>query len=510
MQPPICNPKPQNHHLEFLKPLLNDSVKQFLFQYRNGRSHFSDFDSIFTRVLHDLSDPPPLELLWFYSAIRFHSSKLDFEDDSVRLTSSFFQLLVSLSDSFSGVKRIALLSPVVYQLSRLVHTKRSDASRLLDGIVSYISMYCCVDEQYGSEDDLVMVSGFSFADLIRVWVVDEVDEDCRVEDCLEIFMPFVSERLSKEMMNSESCSVGYLAGIVASQVFLLSLCVRFDSEFSRSDSEIEKDLREYVLQMISGFQSCYFFDVILKMLLLEPYQQLSSLLGPGDEATLTEIIREAVIQSAEKLFLNPENGTSQRSLHLKNIAVNWLFLFDNAMASLRRNKDQDEETSRYMNMFSTSRIPYHLINWVISQGEVIRDAETLLGLTPASFIEWLVSLEDQGVRVFDCDHSKNYAKAVIHRSRSDFSLEATLLKQQEEFGQDADMADDHIASSISILRSSSTRKRKEARHNKEGETKVKFFKRRHGNLQENSIFQPFVFAGSLVNGTEVEVSDMEL
>lgn len=123
--------------------------------------------------------------------------------------------------------------------------------------------------------------------------------------------------------------------------------------------------------------------------------------------------------------------------------------------------------------------------------------------------EWLVSLEDQGVRVFDCDHSKNYAKAVIHRSRSDFSLEATLLKQQEEFGQDADMADDHIASSISILRSSSTRKRKEARHN-EGETKVKFFKRRHGNLQENSKFQPFVFSGSLVNGTEVEVSDMEL
>ncbi|KFK25436.1 hypothetical protein AALP_AA8G115000 [Arabis alpina] len=503
MQSPICNPNPKNH-LEFLKPLLNDSIKQFLLQYRNGRTHFSDFDSIFTRILHDLPNPPPLELLWFYSAIRFHSSKLDFQNDSLRLTSSFFQLLVSLSDSLSGVKRIALLSPVVYQLSRLVNTRKIDALSLLDGILSYISMYCC---DYESGDEVLMVSGFCFSDLIRVWVVDEADEDCSVEDCLEIFMPFVSGRLSKEM-DSELCSVGYLAGIVASQVFLLSLCLRFDSELSRSDSEVEKDLRESVIQMISGFQSCYFFDVILKMLLLEPNLHLTSLLGPEDEATLTEIIREAVMEAVEKLYLNPGNGTLQRSIHLKNIAINWLFLLDNAMAaSLRRNKDQEEETSRYMNMYSNSRIPYHLINWVISQGEVIRDADTLLDLTPASFIEWLVTLEEQGIKVFNCDHSKNYAKTVIHRSRADFCLEA---KQQEDFDQDADMADDQIVSSISIFRSSGTRKRKEARHNKGGETKVKLFKRIHGNVQDNSKFRPFAFSDSLVNGTEVEVSDMEL
>lgn len=122
---------------------------------------------------------------------------------------------------------------------------------LLEDIVS---MYC-VEEQ-GDEDDLLMVSGISFSDLARVWVVDEVEENRRVEDCLEIFMPFVSERLRQEM-DSESCSVGYLAGIVASQVLLLSLRLRFDSELSRS--ELKKDLRESVLQMISEFHSCYFF-----------------------------------------------------------------------------------------------------------------------------------------------------------------------------------------------------------------------------------------------------------
>lgn len=253
MQPPICKPRPPSH-LEFLKPLLNDSIKQLLLQYRSGRTHFSDFDSIFTRILHDLPEPP-LELVWFYSAIRFYSSKLAFRDDSVRLTSSFFQLLVSFSDSFSGVKKVALLSPVVYQLSRLVVTKRRDALSLLEGIVSYISMYC-VEKPGDEDDDVLMVSGFSFADLSRVWVVDEVEENCRVEDCLEIFMPFVSEKLRKEI-DSDSCRVGYLAGIVDSQVLLLSLCLRFDSGLSRS--ELEKDLKETVLQLISGFQSCYFF-----------------------------------------------------------------------------------------------------------------------------------------------------------------------------------------------------------------------------------------------------------
>lgn len=111
--------------------------------------------------------------------------------------------------------------------------------------------------------------------------------------------------------------------------------------------------------------------------------------------------------------------------------------------------------------------------------------------------------------MFDCDHSKKYAKTVIHMSRPDLSLGATFLKQQEEFDQDIDMADEHAVSSISTI-SSSTRKRKEERHYKEGETKVKLSKYRHSNIQEKSKFQPFVFSDSLVNGTEVEVSDMEL
>ncbi|KAJ0243321.1 SNF2 domain protein [Hirschfeldia incana] len=309
MQPPIRNPNP--HH-EFLKPLLDDSTKQFLTQHRSGRTDFSDFESIFTRLLKHHPDPP-LELLWFYSAVVFHSSKPDFGYDSVRLTRSLFQMLVPLSEPFSGAKRVAMLSPLVYHLIRLfkIGRRREDVSELLDAIVGYVSV-CCRDEQ---EDGLLMVTGFSFADLSRVWVVDQ--EEGESDDCLEMFMPFVGERLRREV-GSESCSVGCLAGIVASQLLLLNLCLRFDSG---------KDLRESVVGMISGFHSCYFFDGILKMLLVEPDLRLTPLLVPEDEAALIETITEAVIVSAERLFLNTGSGDSQRSLQLKNIAINWLFLF---------------------------------------------------------------------------------------------------------------------------------------------------------------------------------------
>ncbi|KAG2262271.1 hypothetical protein Bca52824_069350 [Brassica carinata] len=144
-----------------------------------------------------------------------------------------------------------------------------------------------------------------------------------------------SERFRKEV-GSESCTVVYFAGIVYSQLHLLRICLRFDSE-------LRKDLRESLLQRISGFHSCYFFDGILKMLLVKSYLHLTPLLGPEDEAALIETITEAVIESAERLFINPGSENSERSFQLNNIAIN-------------------------------------------CQGEVIRDVDELLNSTPASYI----------------------------------------------------------------------------------------------------------------------------
>ncbi|KAH0896601.1 hypothetical protein HID58_046169 [Brassica napus] len=62
-----------------------------------------------------------------------------------------------------------------------------------------------------------------------------------------------------------------------------------------------RDLRESVLQKIFGFHSCYFFDGIIKMLLVEPYLHLTPLLGSEDETALTETITEAMTELAERL-----------------------------------------------------------------------------------------------------------------------------------------------------------------------------------------------------------------
>ncbi|CAG7860536.1 unnamed protein product [Brassica rapa] len=79
------------------------------------------------------------------------------------------------------------------------------------------------------------------------------------------------------------------------RLLLLSFfCLIFDSELGR-------DLRESVLQKIFGFYSCYFFDGIMKMLLVEPYLHLTPLLGPEDETALTETITEAMTELAERL-----------------------------------------------------------------------------------------------------------------------------------------------------------------------------------------------------------------
>ncbi|KAH0923594.1 hypothetical protein HID58_023612 [Brassica napus] len=70
----------------------------------------------------------------------------------------------------------------------------------------------------------------------------------------------------------------------------------------RLDDQVPgRDLRESVLQKIFGFYSCYFFDGIMKMLLVEPYLHLTPLLGPEDETALTETITEAMTELAERL-----------------------------------------------------------------------------------------------------------------------------------------------------------------------------------------------------------------
>lgn len=196
---------------------------------------------------------PPLEIIWFYSAITYHSSKAALKDNSNEflVAKDLFHLLVSCSSPCNGFRKVAVLAPVVYELfNRVCYFSRNLSLRreiegLVEGIISYISI-CCgnYDKECGNLLDNHMAC---FSDLIRVWTVD------RGGNNLGIFLPLASEEICRGVGES---GVGYLAGVVMTEVFLLSLCLKFGAKVSTD--ELEKGIRDWAVQIIKGFHNCYF------------------------------------------------------------------------------------------------------------------------------------------------------------------------------------------------------------------------------------------------------------
>lgn len=129
-----------------------------------------------------------------------------------------FQLLVSCSNPCNnGLKRVALLAPVVYELycvvfgcfDRDLWLKR-ESEGLVEEIVCYI-IICC--SKYSEEweigsDNLT----YGFVDLVWVWTVDRVREDCEFGDDLRVFFPLVSGEVCSGV--NVGCGAGNLAGVV--------------------------------------------------------------------------------------------------------------------------------------------------------------------------------------------------------------------------------------------------------------------------------------------------------
>ena len=245
---------------ESYQKMLHESIQRFFAEYEKGVSDFSAFSSIFFRLMQASPDPP-LETVWFYSALNFHSSNFTIQDP-ILVYRELFQLIVTCSALCnSGLKRIALLAPVIYELYRLVSEKRgfwlnSDVEFLVEGIVSYLSICCCKnsDPEVGS-----VHLGPGFLDVVRVWTVGRLEGNRTFGDDLSVFFPLVSDEVCQGV--GVGCGVGYLAGIVMSEAFITRLCLKFDSGASRA--ELEKDMRNLAVEMISGFRNCYFFGEIL-------------------------------------------------------------------------------------------------------------------------------------------------------------------------------------------------------------------------------------------------------
>ncbi|XP_052208900.1 uncharacterized protein LOC127812530 [Diospyros lotus] len=417
---PIDRPKLLGHNYELM---LGESITHFLAEYSKGSTDFSELSSIFCRLVQTMDDPP-LEITWFYAAVTFHSSaKLIAEEPSKKVArmlwaaKDLFHLLVSCSSpAVSRLKSVALLAPAVYRLYDIVVYCSKNGlclNREIDGLVericSYISM-CCSNCFEGPKDGADGLTA-GFADLVRVWTVDGVGERCESGDDLRVFFPLVSGQLCSGLRGG--CGIGYIAGIVMIEAFLLRLCLNFGSSISRT--ELKKDMQHWAVQTIAGFQSCYFFDMLLRIL-MEPSLPVTTLVSSEDEVLLQEVLYDGIILVQDP-FLKSQVWPALPSDYLKNFALMWLLVADKAVQFARVRGDQNRAIS-YIDAFSRSSLPNQLIKWIMNQTHLAEKISGPTISTPKALIRWLLILADRGVRVFDNESLQLYAKEVTWKSKT--------------------------------------------------------------------------------------------
>ncbi|GFZ16231.1 hypothetical protein Acr_25g0006400 [Actinidia rufa] len=384
--------------------MLQESIAHFLANYRKGCTDFSVFGSIFFRLVHKMTDPP-LEIAWFSSAVTFHSSVKSILEDPLKKSvvlavKDLFQLLVSLSGPCNGLKRVALLAPVVERL-------RGSWKGLL-ATLAYAARTIHVIGKNGSGN----LAG-AFVDLTRVWTVDRVGEGCEFGDNLRVFFPLVSGEICNGVC--VDCGVGYLAGVVMVEAFLLRLYLKFGSTGLRED--LQKDMQNWAVQTIKAFQNPHFFDMLLKML-LEPSLPVTNLLNSRDEVLLREVMYDVAIL-VDYSFLKPEIWTRVPGDHFKKFSLTWLLVADKAAFQFIRDCCDHTRAISYIDVFSKSGVPYQLIKWVTDQTGLEENIIRPNVSTPKALIRWLLALENRGIRVFDHNVSSLHAKAVICKSKID-------------------------------------------------------------------------------------------
>uniref|UniRef100_A0A804NHP4 Uncharacterized protein n=1 Tax=Zea mays TaxID=4577 RepID=A0A804NHP4_MAIZE len=234
-----------------LDSLLRDSASGFLAAVSNapapGAADLTNFHRVFSRVLSAYPDPP-LEAVWFFSALSFHD-----RPDDLR---SLLQLLSAFTASSPGTaKPLALLAPVVSELFHADKPRR-ETETLVEAVLSYISICSnrsAPSSTVGATADAVSLLP-AFGELVKVWSVRYSRERCP----FQVLFPLAGDEARRELMK-EGCSVDYLAGVVLAEAFLLRLCLKVQNATGVPRSELQKELKIWAVSSIPVFQNHRFF-----------------------------------------------------------------------------------------------------------------------------------------------------------------------------------------------------------------------------------------------------------
>ncbi|KAL1552358.1 hypothetical protein AAHA92_13162 [Salvia divinorum] len=394
--------------------MLRESIKHFLTSYHRGSSDFSSFESIFFRLIQTMLDPP-LEITWFYAAVKFHTAKRNSPSSRVLVAKDLLRLLIRCSNLSSASKKIALLAPVVYDLYSIVCDTRAiepherlEVGILVENMVSYVMVSSGV-YVYGSEDVECDNAVVCFEDLVRVWTTDRGGGSCNFGETLRMFFPLLSDETWKRM--NAGCGMREIMGIVLLEVFFLRLYMSFSSGMCTED--ILKDTRDQAVQTIKVFRSSYFLDMLLKML-SGPSLPIVASMSYGDAVLLHKVLYDAVILVDYSFHSGRwvQSSVSQ----LKKLALAWVLAADHAIEFARAATDQPRAIS-YLNAFKECQLVAELIMWVCNQAGIFY-LSTIPDVTnPRALIQWLLVLNGQGIDIFDHSMSMLYAKAVACTSK---------------------------------------------------------------------------------------------
>ncbi|KAJ8465449.1 hypothetical protein OPV22_028001 [Ensete ventricosum] len=393
--------------------MLKESVDRFLVEVQRETCDFAAFRSIFFRLLQSSVDPP-LEVIWFYSALGYHEAIRLKRDalDRVSAVRDLLQLLSACSASCDGPKSVALLAPVVSELYHCVKEEkkmsgkvakklRKEIEGLAEALVSYISI-CSGQSSDGKELSYGYLQP-CFVDVIRVWTVQHLGRG----DGLSVLFPLVTDEI-RVCFEQERCGIDYLAGVVVVEALLLSLSLKVQMDGSPR-LDLQKELRLWAVSSISVFQNCVSFDLLLRLLLNLP-MPIMTILSSTEESWLRNILYDAVIL-ADYSFLNPGFEVERFSDSMMNLVVRRLIVTHEAIRIVRDKGDHSKAIS-YTNAFSTSCVPGSLIKWAnyqVGLGKLNRPNAT----TPQALLKWLMVLEEQGLKLFDDNISELHSKLAI-------------------------------------------------------------------------------------------------
>ncbi|CAO2183443.1 unnamed protein product [Urochloa humidicola] len=374
-----------------LESLIRDSASGFLAAVSAapapGAADLTNFHRVFSRVLSGYPDPP-LEAVWFFSALSFHD-----RPDDLR---SLLQLLSAFAASSpSAAKPLALLAPVISELFHSGKTRR-ETEALVEAVVSYISICSsrpAASSAVGASADAGRLLP-AFGELVKVWSVRHSKDRCP----FQVLFPLAGEEARRELMK-EGCSVEYLAGVVVAEAFLFRLCLKVQNATGVPRAELQKELRTWAVSSIPVFQNQHFYGILLNMLLNSPLP-VYSLLSADDEILVRDVLYDALIL-VDYSFINNVSGVDQADL--LPIYLPRLIITLDAVNEARRKGDQGRAMS-FINAFSTSNVPNYLIKWATCKAG-FGALNKPIANTPQALLKWLVDLEDKGLKVFGDDSS---------------------------------------------------------------------------------------------------------